>query len=177
MKALSQTHARTWKFLLAQPPVFWPAVVGVALLVSGISAFAGIICIAAGVLKGLRLTQRSDLDMRLELREGKTQRGIERRLSANERQEVLAIADYVERLRAAGVPESVATQTLDGAWDVVRAAGDADARARLRHYREGLPPIAQRRDIKRAPDVSRSIQRELDILRATEREIESVTAL
>ena len=165
--------SRSLSYTVTRPKVLIPALFGLGLLLGKVSIFWGLGFVAFAILQASRLLSNSQLDDLLRLREDKRRHKIGRLLNKQEREEVLAIDRYAQKLRSSGGDPGLARDTLDKAWEIVRDRGARDASARLRAFRHSLPPLDGDQETARSPELSNKIQRELDILHATRKEMES----
>lgn len=151
------TRLSTWSLFL----------IGGGLLAAGVSTTAGLIFIGLGALNVLRITFKRGLPEKLALADEKKRRGIDRRIKATERRELDRIGAYCDRLRESTLDPSLAEQTWDRAWEIIRGARAMDGTQELASFREGLPSLDD------GPDaVAQKIQRDMDRRRAIEAELE-----
>lgn len=164
--------SRSLTYTITRPKVLIPALFGLGLLLGKVSIFWGLGFVAFAILQASRLLSNSQLDDLLRLREDKRRHKIGRLLNDLEREEILAIDRYAQKLKASGGDVGLAQDTLDSAWEIVRDRGARDASVKLRAFRHSLPPLEGGEEA-RTPELSNKIQRELDILHATRKEMES----
>lgn len=167
---------RALGFALTRPKVLTFLAIGTGLLLFGGPRVAALVMFAIAAFKVARTLSYDDLDLRLRLQADKRRHGICRRLTESEREEVFALEQYAVRLREMGAAPELAADVMEETWRILRSAGPKDATARLRVYRQGLPPLrGPEVEATEGPDgVAQRIQRELDLLRATERELRAV---
>ncbi len=165
-------RSRSLSYTVTRPKVLIPALFGLGLLLGKVSVFWGLGFVAFAILQASRLLSNSQLDDLLRLREDKRRHKIGRLLNKDEREEILALDRYAQKLKSSGGDPGLAQDTLDRAWELVRDRGGRDASAQLRAFRHSLPPLAGDEQTRR-PALNNKIQRELDILHATRKEMES----
>jgi len=163
---------RSLTYTITRPKVLIPALFGLGLLLGQVSAFWGLGFVAFAILQASRLLSNTQLDDLLRLREDKRRHKIGRLLNELERQEILAVDRYSQKLRSSGGDPGLAQDTLDKAWEIIRDKGARDSSVKLRAFRQSLPSLEGGEDA-RSPELSNKIQRELDILHATRKEMES----
>lgn len=164
---------RSMRYVCCRPKVLLPGMIGLGLLIGGVSAFWGIVLIGLAAFKASRLFANPELENLLRLKADKESRGIRRLLTAGERREVMAIDAYCKELTGSGADPSLANDVRDQAWSIIRDNGSTDSAVELRVFRERLPRVSGNETTAEGTLRSR-IERELTILHATHKEMESL---
>lgn len=164
--------ARVLFYALGRPGVLWPLGLAVALLVMKWPVGAAAVALLAAV-RVARLLADPNVSTRARLHRERKLRGVLRSLTYGETTAILAFEGYADDLTAAGADRTLAEQTVERAWAIVKSAGHNDASEALDAFWRSLPqmtpsPPASARD----DDLLVRLRREVDIIHATERELE-----